>query len=97
MTRALDEAALPPDVTAVLRPFFHAVAATMLNGAAFTALSTGVICVVAAGLAALTASRPASLTVLIGWHLVASPILGGSFEAEGARESFGRSQGSRGG
>lgn len=52
-------------------------AATMLNGAAFTALSTGAICVVATGLAALTASRPAALTVLIGWHLVASPILGG--------------------
>jgi hemoglobin len=31
MTRALDEAALPADVTNVLRPFFHAVAATMIN------------------------------------------------------------------
>ena len=31
MTRALDEAALPPDVTETLRLFFHAVAATMIN------------------------------------------------------------------
>lgn len=51
-------------------------AATMLNGLGFTALSTGVICVVAVGFAALTASRPAALTALIGWHLVASPLLG---------------------
>jgi hypothetical protein len=50
-------------------------AATMINGAAFTALSTGVICVVAVGFGALTASRPAALTALIGWHLVASPLL----------------------
>ena len=61
-------------------------AATMLNGAAFTALSTGAICVVAAGLAALTASRPTSLTVLIGWHLVASPILGGISSLGSARK-----------
>jgi hemoglobin len=31
MTRALDEVALPPDVTETLRLFFHAVAATMIN------------------------------------------------------------------
>jgi hemoglobin len=31
MTRALDEAALPENVTKVLRDFFHAVAATMIN------------------------------------------------------------------
>jgi hemoglobin len=31
MTRALDEAALPENVTEVLRAFFHAVAATMIN------------------------------------------------------------------
>src|SRR4051812_49830131 len=31
MTRALDETALPTDVTNVLRPFFHAVAQTMMN------------------------------------------------------------------
>jgi hypothetical protein len=52
-------------------------ASLVLNGLAFTLFSTGVICIVAVGFAALTASRPAALTVLIGWHLVISPILGG--------------------
>jgi hypothetical protein len=51
-------------------------AALMFNGLGFTILTTGVICGVAVGFAALTASRPAALTVLIGWHLVASPLLG---------------------
>lgn len=46
-----------------------------LNGLGYTLLSTGVICAVAVGFASLTASRPAALTALIGWHLVASPIL----------------------
>ncbi len=50
-------------------------AALILNGLGFTLLSTGVICAVAVGFASLTASRPAALTVLIGWQLVASPIL----------------------
>jgi ABC-type transport system involved in multi-copper enzyme maturation permease subunit len=52
-------------------------AALVANGAGWTLLSTSVICVVAVGLAALTASRATALTVLIGWHLVASPLLGG--------------------
>jgi hypothetical protein len=50
-------------------------AATTLNGLGFTALATGVICAAAVGFASLTASRASALTVLIGWHLVASPIL----------------------
>ncbi len=45
------------------------------NGLGFALLSTGVLCAVAVGFAALTGSRPAALTVLIGWQLVASPIL----------------------
>lgn len=61
-------------------------AATVLNGFAFTLLSTGVICTVAVGFAALTASRPAALTVLIGWHLVASPILASISSLGSARE-----------
>ena len=48
---------------------------TVINGVLFTLFSTGVICVVAVGFASLTASRPAALTALIGWQLVASPIL----------------------
>ncbi len=47
----------------------------LANGLGFSLLSTGVICAVAVGFASLTASRPAALTVLIGWDLVASPIL----------------------
>jgi ABC-type transport system involved in multi-copper enzyme maturation permease subunit len=48
---------------------------TVINGLLFTLFASGVICVVAVGLASLTASRPAALTALIGWQLVASPIL----------------------
>lgn len=47
----------------------------LVNGLGFSLLSTGVICAVAVGFSSLTASRPAALTALIGWHLVASPIL----------------------
>jgi ABC-type transport system involved in multi-copper enzyme maturation permease subunit len=47
----------------------------LLNGLGFTLLSTGVICAVAVGFSALTASKPAALVVLIGWQLIASPIL----------------------
>jgi hypothetical protein len=50
-------------------------ASLVLNGVAFTAMTTGVICVIAVGFASLTGSRAAALTALIGWHLVASPIL----------------------
>lgn len=50
-------------------------AAEMLNGLGFTLLSTAVICAVAVGFSSLTASRPAALVVLIGWQLIASPIL----------------------
>lgn len=49
--------------------------AQLLNGLGFSLLSTGVICAVAVGFASLTTSRPAALTALIGWHMVASPIL----------------------
>jgi len=47
----------------------------MLDGFGFSLLSTGVICAIAVGLGAMTASRPATLTALIGWQLIASPIL----------------------
>jgi ABC-type transport system involved in multi-copper enzyme maturation permease subunit len=52
-------------------------ASLLLNGLAFSAMTTGVICVIAVGFASLTGSRAAALTALIGWHLVASPILAG--------------------
>jgi ABC-type transport system involved in multi-copper enzyme maturation permease subunit len=50
-------------------------AALLVNGLGFTLLSTGIVCIVAVGFSSLTASRPAALTVLIGWQLVASRIL----------------------
>jgi ABC-type transport system involved in multi-copper enzyme maturation permease subunit len=50
-------------------------AATCINGLAFTLLSTGVICAIAVGFSSLTASRPPALVALIGWQLVASPLL----------------------
>jgi ABC-type transport system involved in multi-copper enzyme maturation permease subunit len=49
--------------------------ALVLNGLGFTLLATGVVCVVAVGLASLTNSKPASITALIGWQLVASPLI----------------------
>jgi ABC-type transport system involved in multi-copper enzyme maturation permease subunit len=59
---------------------------TVINGLAFSALTTGVICVVAVGLSALTASRPAALTALIGWQLVASPIIASIGSLGGSRK-----------
>jgi ABC-type transport system involved in multi-copper enzyme maturation permease subunit len=50
-------------------------AALLLNGLAFTLLATGIVCVVAVGFASLTTSKPASITALIGWQLVASPLI----------------------
>ncbi len=49
--------------------------ALLANGLGYTLLSTGVVCIVAVAFASLTGSRPAALTVLIGWQLVASPLL----------------------
>ncbi len=50
-------------------------AALIFNGLGFVLLSTGVICVVAVGFASLTGSKAASITALIGWQLVASPLV----------------------
>jgi ABC-type transport system involved in multi-copper enzyme maturation permease subunit len=49
--------------------------ALAVNGLFFTLFSTGIVCVVAAGFSSLVGSRPAALTVLIGWQLIASRIL----------------------
>jgi ABC-type transport system involved in multi-copper enzyme maturation permease subunit len=61
-------------------------ASLVLNGLGFTLLSTGVVCVVAVGFASLTASRPGALVALIGWQLVASPILTNIGSLGSARE-----------
>ena len=47
----------------------------ILQSAAWLALANGVMCVVAIGLATLTGSRPGTITTLIGWELVLSPLL----------------------
>jgi ABC-type transport system involved in multi-copper enzyme maturation permease subunit len=49
--------------------------ALAINGLLFTLFSTGIVCVVAVGFSSLVGSRPAALTALIGWQLVASRIL----------------------
>ena len=61
-------------------------AATFVDGYLFTLLSTGVICAVAVGFSSLTASRPGALVALIGWELVASPILTGISSLGSARD-----------
>ncbi|HEY7892468.1 MAG TPA: hypothetical protein VIC05_09695 [Solirubrobacteraceae bacterium] len=47
----------------------------LLEALGFVLLADGVICVVAVGFGSLTNSKPATITALIGWHLVASPLL----------------------
>jgi ABC-type transport system involved in multi-copper enzyme maturation permease subunit len=47
----------------------------ILESAAWLALANGAVCVVAIGLATLTGSRPGTITTLIGWELVLSPLL----------------------
>jgi ABC-type transport system involved in multi-copper enzyme maturation permease subunit len=49
--------------------------ALIFNGLAFALLATGVVSVVAVGFASLTTSKPAAITALIGWQLVASPLI----------------------
>jgi ABC-type transport system involved in multi-copper enzyme maturation permease subunit len=49
--------------------------ALVLNGLGFVLLAEGIVCVLAVGLGALTGSKPATIVSLIGWHLVASPLL----------------------
>jgi ABC-type transport system involved in multi-copper enzyme maturation permease subunit len=49
--------------------------ALIANGLGFTLLASGVICTVAVGFASLTTSKPAAITAVIGWQLVASPLI----------------------
>jgi ABC-type transport system involved in multi-copper enzyme maturation permease subunit len=63
-------------------------AALVVNGLLFTLMATGVVCVVAVGFASLTTSKPASVTALIGWQLVASPLLGGIGSLGSARDAL---------
>jgi ABC-type transport system involved in multi-copper enzyme maturation permease subunit len=47
----------------------------ILESAAWLVLANGAVCVIAIGLATLTGSRPGTITTLIGWELVLSPLL----------------------
>jgi len=49
--------------------------AEALNGFGFMLLATGVLCVVAVGFASLTTSKPAAITALIAWQVIASPLI----------------------
>jgi ABC-type transport system involved in multi-copper enzyme maturation permease subunit len=62
--------------------------ALIANGFGFVLLATGVVCAIAVGFASLTASRPAALVVLIGWQLVASPILANISSLGGSRKAI---------
>lgn len=47
----------------------------ILEALGFVLLANGVVCVVAVGMGSLTGSKPATITSLIGWQLVASPLI----------------------
>jgi ABC-type transport system involved in multi-copper enzyme maturation permease subunit len=47
----------------------------ILQSAAWLALANAVVCVIAIGVASLTGSRPGTITALIAWQLVLSPML----------------------
>jgi ABC-type transport system involved in multi-copper enzyme maturation permease subunit len=63
-------------------------AATVLEGLGWVLLTNGVVCVVAVGLASLIGSRPATITALIGFQLVASPLLLQTTSLGGARTAL---------
>lgn len=47
----------------------------ILESIGWLALANGAVCVVAIGVASLSGSRPGTITALIGWELVLSPLL----------------------
>jgi ABC-type transport system involved in multi-copper enzyme maturation permease subunit len=49
--------------------------ALIFNGLFFALFAPGVLCLIAVGFASLTTSKPAPIIALIGWQLVASPLL----------------------
>jgi hypothetical protein len=50
-------------------------ASLILESVAWLALANSVVCIIAIGVASLTGSRPGTITALIGWQLVLSPLL----------------------
>jgi ABC-type transport system involved in multi-copper enzyme maturation permease subunit len=59
----------------------------ILEALGFTLLATGVVCAIAVGFASLTTSRPAAITALIGWQLVASPLIANIESLGNARDA----------
>jgi ABC-type transport system involved in multi-copper enzyme maturation permease subunit len=60
--------------------------ALIANGLGYTLLSTAVVCAIAVGFSSLTASRAPALVAMIGWQLIASPILASISSLGTARE-----------
>jgi hypothetical protein len=60
----------------------------ILESAAWLALATAVPCVIAIGLASLTGSRSGTITALIAWELVLSPLLVRSSSLGSARHGL---------
>lgn len=58
------------------------------QGAGWLILADGLACVLAVGLGAATASRPATITALVGWLLVASPLLLNAHPLGSARQAL---------
>jgi hypothetical protein len=63
-------------------------AGLIFEGLGFTVLTTGVICAISVGFASLTTSRAASITALIGWLLVVSPVLSNISSLGSARKGL---------
>ncbi|MHB1468282.1 MAG: hypothetical protein ACYCU0_11100 [Solirubrobacteraceae bacterium] len=61
---------------------------TIADGFGFVMLSVAVTSALAVGFAALTASRPAALVAMIGWDLIASPILANIKSLGNARDAL---------
>jgi ABC-type transport system involved in multi-copper enzyme maturation permease subunit len=60
----------------------------ILEGLGFALLANGVVCGVAVGLAALMGSKPGAITTLIGWQLVASPLIASITSLGSARRAI---------
>jgi len=60
----------------------------ILEALGFVLLAEGVVCAVAVGLGSLTGSKPATITSLIGWQLVASPLIASIGSLGSARDGI---------
>jgi ABC-type transport system involved in multi-copper enzyme maturation permease subunit len=63
-------------------------ASLILNSLGFTLLGTGALCVIAVGLASLTNSKPGTITAMIAWQIVASPLIASIGSLGSARKAI---------